>query len=301
MQPLWGHLHFGHVHVSVLVVTILRWKDGAWLPNCIHYFAGNKILELTSTKIKSQTSQMVQTVNQIICQRFPLNCSKGHQQHKHGRGELKPGRNSPSQLKTQTLLLATNGGHLNSLCFMVTGSLLEPASKDNYRYCSCTITLASFSALEVSHVYFSLTFSIASWECWAVRCDEHYFLNLKSVHLKCFLCQMKDDQHEQTVVTLLDVSAKWWSYFSQRFKAGWYENLSIQDGQTYFRNAVLMSTNQANFHMVQLVLTTWSTWRHGPWKISQNSANDQKTNEAATLPMLQFLQILLLKLKAGYR
>lgn len=50
--------------------------------------------------------------------------------------------------------------------------------------------------------------------------------------------------------------------------------------ETYFRNAVLMSTNQANFHMVQLVLT-------GPWKISQNSANDQKTNEAATLPMLQ--------------
>lgn len=120
-------------------MTILRWKDGAWLPNCIHYFAGNKLLELTSTKIKitnlsdgpNSKPDYLSEVSIKLLQRAPT-----AQTWQRRPVELKPGRNSPSQLKTQTLLLATNGGHFNSLCFMVTGSLLEPASEDSYRYCS---------------------------------------------------------------------------------------------------------------------------------------------------------------------
>lgn len=132
----------------------------------------------------------------------------------------KPSGYSPSQLKTKTLLLDTNGGHFNSLWFMVTGSLLEPASEDSYRYCS-------FRHHHLNLIFQPLRFHTftSHWHriLGLLSCAMRWTLlfKLQSVQFNCFgLCQMKDDQLEQIVVIVLAVSPKWWSYFSQWFKAG---------------------------------------------------------------------------------
>lgn len=133
----------------------------------------------------------------------------------------KPGGYSPSQLKTKTLLLDTNGGHFNSLWFMVTGSLLEPASEDSYRYCSFRHHHLNLIFQPLRFDTFTSHWHLASHLGTVELCDAMNFLNFKSVQFNCLgLCQMKDDQLEQIVAIVLAVSPKWWSYFSQWFKAG---------------------------------------------------------------------------------